>query len=385
LRRRIALITEIIAPYRIPVFNALAARDEIDLHVIFLAETDATQRHWLVYKDEIKFSYQVLPSYRRRIAGYNFLFNWGMTRALSRAAPAAILCGGYSYFATWRAMKWARARRLPFLLWSESNTSDRRSSRGIVESLKKMFIRNCNAFVVPGSSAREYLVGYGISSERIFVASNAVDNKLFSEGADYARSHDADIRRSLNLPQRYFLFVGRLVREKGVFDLVDAYQRLSSEIRANVGLVVVGNGKSAGELEDRAANISPGNIQIAGFAQRDELAMYYGLAEAFIFPTHSDPWGLVVNEAMACGLPILATDVAGCVADLVKEGQNGLVMKVGDIPGLVSAMAAVAEDPVLRKKMAVASSRLIESFSPGTWAGGIVQALETAAQDTHDA
>ena len=119
---RLVILTEIIAPYRIPVFNALAQREDIDLHVIFLAESDPKLRDWLVYKDEIHFSYQVLPSWRRKVAGHNLLLNRGLKKGLQRAAPAAILCGGYNYLASWQAMRWARRRRGPFILWVESTT-----------------------------------------------------------------------------------------------------------------------------------------------------------------------------------------------------------------------------------------------------------------------
>jgi hypothetical protein len=94
--RRIVIITEIIAPYRIPVFNALARHDGIDLHVIFLSETDSTQRQWLVYKDEIRFSYQVLPFWRQRSGRHSLLLNWGAEAALRRALPDFIICGGYN-------------------------------------------------------------------------------------------------------------------------------------------------------------------------------------------------------------------------------------------------------------------------------------------------
>ena len=116
------MITEIIAPYRIPVFNALAQHNAIDLHVIFLAENDRTQRQWLVYKDEIRFSYQVLPSWRRRVGRHNFLLNWGAETALRRASPDFIVCGGYNYAASWQSLSWARRNRVPFSLWTESTT-----------------------------------------------------------------------------------------------------------------------------------------------------------------------------------------------------------------------------------------------------------------------
>ena len=134
--RRVVIITEIIAPYRIPVFNALARDNEIDLHVIFLAENDPTQREWLVYKEEIRFSYQVLPSWRRRVGKHCFLLNWGAQTALRRASPDFIVCGGYNYLASWQSMAWARRHGVPFFLWVESTARDMRSRHPAVEFLK---------------------------------------------------------------------------------------------------------------------------------------------------------------------------------------------------------------------------------------------------------
>src|SRR5215469_13456815 len=120
MKRRLVLITEIIAPYRIPVLNALAARDDVSVSVIFLAETDPSLRQWLVYKEEIRFPYQVLPSWRRRLAGHNILINRKMGDVLDRLSPETVVCGGYNYLASWQALWWAGSRRIPLLLWSES-------------------------------------------------------------------------------------------------------------------------------------------------------------------------------------------------------------------------------------------------------------------------
>jgi len=122
--RRVVIITEIIAPYRIPVFNALARQDGIHLHVIFLSRTDASMRQWRVYEDEIKFSYEVLPSWRKRIGKYNLLLNQNVVTALRNAGPDVIVCGGYNYLASWQAMHWANRNGVQFLLWSESTARD---------------------------------------------------------------------------------------------------------------------------------------------------------------------------------------------------------------------------------------------------------------------
>ncbi len=104
---RLVILTEIIAPYRIPVFNVLASRTGLDLHVIFLAETDETLRQWHVYKNEICFSHNVLPSWRWRAGRSSFLINRGLWSALDKASPQVIICGGYNYVASWEALLWA--------------------------------------------------------------------------------------------------------------------------------------------------------------------------------------------------------------------------------------------------------------------------------------
>ena len=143
MKRRLVIATEIIAPYRIPVFNALAKHPDVDLHVLFFAETDPTTRNWKVYKDEIRFSYEVLPHWRRRIGGYNVLLNRGVASALRLAKPEVIVCGGYGYLVGWQILAWARRRKVPLFLWSESNLRDQRRRTAPVEMLKRHFIGAC--------------------------------------------------------------------------------------------------------------------------------------------------------------------------------------------------------------------------------------------------
>jgi glycosyltransferase involved in cell wall biosynthesis len=373
--RRLVTLSEIIAPYRIPVFNALARHDGIDLHVIFLAESDPKLRQWLVYKDEIDFSYQILPSRRQTFLGHNLILNRGLRDSLRQAAPDTILCGGYNYVASWQALSWAHGNQIPFVLWVESTNRDLRSRRSAIEFLKKRFMRSCSAFVVPGRSSFEYLRSYGTLEEDIFMAPNAVDIELFGRRAAVVHENNAIHRQTLQLPARFFLFVGRLVTEKGVFDLLAAYGRLPAELRAEIGLVFVGEGVARSELSRRAVDIEPGNVHFSGFAQREQLASFYALAEVFVFPSHTDPWGLVVNEAMACGLPVISTDVAGCTADLVEHGRNGRVVRAGDVSQLASTMEELARDASLRSRMGNQSRELIQQYSPEACAAGIANAV----------
>jgi glycosyltransferase involved in cell wall biosynthesis len=304
------------------------------------------------------------------------LLNRGVGRALTAAAPDSIVCGGYNYLASWQALIWARARRIPFLLWSESNSQDLRHGHVLVEFLKRKFLQHCSGFVVPGRSAREYLRAHKIDENLIHTAPNAVDNDFFTAAATAARQSAAIHRREFRLPDRYFLFAGRLVREKGVFELLSAYAKLDARVRQQVGLVFVGDGTARAKLEEQAASIAPGVVRFVGFAQREQLAAYYALAELLILPTHTDPWGLVVNEAMACGLPVILSRVAGCAADLLKENWNGLLIPPQDVSLLAAAMEKLGCDPDLCVTMGANSLQHISHYSSSEWSAGIVRTLE---------
>jgi 1,2-diacylglycerol 3-alpha-glucosyltransferase len=343
------------------------------LHVIFLSENDPSLRQWQVDKRGIQFSFEVLPSARLRLAGYNVLLNRRVTASLRRAAPDAILCGGYNYLASWTAARWARRRRIPFLLWTESTSADTRNLRWPVEFLKRRFRGLCTAFLAAGKSSRDYLCALGVPTSTIFVAPNAVDVDSYSTLAAVARNSAAAVRMKFNLPARYFLYVGRLVPEKGVFDLLRAYTALDDSSRSQIGLVFVGDGPARAKLAHQA---SPSDaVRFTGFLQKEETPALYALAEALVLPTHSDPWGLVVNEAMACSLPVIVSAVAGCTADLVVAGITGFQFAAHDVEGLTLILRKFVQSPDLKQTMGVKSYQHVQRYTPQAWAEGAAHAV----------
>jgi glycosyltransferase involved in cell wall biosynthesis len=321
----------------------------------------------------------VLPCWRKRVGKFNVLLNRGVAEALRKFSPDLVICGGYNYVASWRALRWAKRHHVPFVLWSESTGNDRRNRHAPMEFLKSKFLGSCDGFVVPGQSARNYLLSLSVKSDRISLAPNAVDTALFAAAGAVVQQHEAELRARLALPERYFLFVGRLVREKGVFDFLQAYKHLKPALREQIGVVFAGEGPVRAELESQASEIHPGRVHFAGFVHRDELASYYGLAECFVFPTRTDPWGLVVNEAMACGLPVICTRVAGCAADLVHD--NGRLVSVGNIAELSMAMEDVATQSEIRARMGKDSRQRIKAYSPERCAAGLASAA--AVSEAH--
>jgi glycosyltransferase involved in cell wall biosynthesis len=168
-----------------------------------------------------------------------------------------------------------------------------------------------------------------------------------------------------------------------VFELLSAYAKLKEQVRREIGLVFVGDGESRKQLQAQAAAISSssGVIKFAGFAHREQLAAYYGLAEMLILPTYSDTWGLVVNEAMACGLPVILSSAAGCGVDLVRDGWNGLTIPPRDVSSLAAAMESLASDPGLGATMGTNSAQHISRYSSLHWAHGIAGAIEVIGGD----
>jgi glycosyltransferase involved in cell wall biosynthesis len=382
MKLRLVILTEIIAPYRIPVFNALAARDDVDAHVIFFSENDPSLRQWPVYKQEIRFSHEVLPAWRRRLGKYNVLLNRGVNSALRRAQPDALLCGGYSYLASWQAALWAKRHSVPIILWSESTALDARRLYAAVEFLKTRFRSLCQAFVAAGKTSRDYLVILGASEGSIFIAPDAVDVQLYSTLALKARQQPDQIRFRHGLPPRYFLCVGRLVKEKGVLDLLAAYARLDESTRSQIGLVFVGDGPLRAQLTELAAHVRPGVVKFCGWVDREQIPEIYASAEALVFPTHSDPWGLVVNEAMACGLPIIASEVAGCVPDLVTNEGNGFIVPPRDAGKLARAMQAIFIQPDLAARMRTCSLERVQHYTPEACAEGLMRAASFVCDGT---
>jgi glycosyltransferase involved in cell wall biosynthesis len=116
-------------------------------------------------------------------------------------------------------------------------------------------------------------------------------------------------------------------------------------------------------------------VSVVGHLERDDLAARYSQADVFVFPSVSDPWGLVLNEAMAAGLPVIATSAAGAADDLVFHGRNGLVVEPFDVAGLAGAMSTLTADPALRGSMGAQSSSIIRGFEPESWAAGMREAV----------
>ena len=366
---RILIVTEIPAPFRIPLFNALAERPDVDLTVCFLAERDPRRTHYRVYRDEFAFGEVVLPGIGLRRGARWLMVNRGMLGLLRRSRPDAVLVGGWNQPAFWQVLGACRATRKPAFLWVESTGADARIKNSAADAFRRLALRTASGFVVPGRAARAYLRGFGVPADRIVEAPNAVDLTIFTERVDAMRADRDAVRSRLGLNGCVFAYVGRLERAKGVEVLVRAMRDVPAQ------LVLIGSGSLDSELQHADGD----RVRVVGMLARDELVPWYAAVDGLVLPTRSDTWGMVLNEGAAAGLPLVATEAAGAAHDLIEPGQNGFRVPVDDAQALGDALRTLAADESLRRAFGERSRQLSERFRPEAWAAAVADFAATTA------
>jgi glycosyltransferase involved in cell wall biosynthesis len=306
-----------------------------------------------------------------------------MGDTLERWRPDVLFVNGWGFADSLEGLAWAARRGTPVCMFSDSRASDS-PRRPAVEWTKRRLLALCDAAVVAGPEHADYLQALGMPGDRILDGYDAVDNDYFAQRAAESRL-DPMSRRHAGLPDaNYFLSVGRFVAKKNLPGLVKSYDLYRSRLvgRQPWSLVLVGDGPERDELQSMAAR-SPhrGDITLLPFQQYDRLPSIYAQAACFVLAsTHSEQWGLVVNEAMACGLPVLVSAQCGCAASLVRDGENGHLLNPYDIAGVADAMLRVCSASAdERAQMGRHSERIVAEWSLDRFAQGFLAAAEIAA------
>jgi 1,2-diacylglycerol 3-alpha-glucosyltransferase len=304
----------------------------------------------------------------------------GVHATLAAADPQVVAIPGWSHPGALAALLWCLRHGRSAVLMSDSALHDeaRRRAR---ETIKGRVVRLFGSALVGGMPHRDYASALGLSPDAVFDGYDVVDNDHFARGARQARIARERWRARLGLPQRYFLASGRFVPKKNLLRLLDAYADYRRRAAGDGWhLVLLGNGELRAEIERRIARADlAGRVMLAGFKQYEELPAYYGLASAFVHASTTEQWGLVVNEAMASGLPVLVSKCCGCASDLVENGVNGFTFDpcdVEELAGLMQRVAAMTDRQ--RDAMGAASRRIIADWGPERFADGLMQAVEAA-------
>jgi 1,2-diacylglycerol 3-alpha-glucosyltransferase len=299
--------------------------------------------------------------------------------SLAELRPDVVCINGWSFGGGIAALDWSISHQVPVVMMSESTALDG-PRHPWKEVVKRRIVGLCSASLVGGSRHRDYIAELGAPLERVFTGYDAVDNEHFCSGAEAARGAETQLRHRLGLPQRYFMACSRLIEKKNIAGLLHAYARYRE--RAGVAawsLVVVGEGELKGQLLALRSELGlRDQVHFVGEKTYQELPAYYGLAGAFVHASTTEQWGLVVNEAMAAGLPVLVSERCGCAADLVVPGVNGQTFDPADIDELAEAMRRLAGDDAGRAAMGKASQEIVARWSPRRFAESLGCAVEAA-------
>jgi 1,2-diacylglycerol 3-alpha-glucosyltransferase len=306
----------------------------VDFEVLFTgASSDSRIERFLPKNGEYRYVIGHDGPYQRvsKIAAMQFVW-----RRLSELKPRVVIIGGYYDVAAWTAWLWAGRHKAKTILWFESNEFDF-PRRAWKELPKRAFVSRCDLAHVYGTSNKEYVRKLGMPDERIFLKRAVVDTERFLADVD------AEI---LKPSHKVLLYVGRFSPEKNLAFLLRAFGKLRQDPEnPRMVLQLVGYGPLENELRQLAAElgISP-LVQFRGRALQADLPAIYREADAFVLPSLREPWGLVVNEAMLCGLPVLVSTQCGCAADLVTPG-TGWTFSPWDGVGLTSLLENLADTP----------------------------------------
>lgn len=381
---KVAIVATHPIQYQVPWFQALARIPGIDLKVYFALLPDRKQQgvgfnlpfEWDIPMLE-GYAWEVLPNSAKRpgLEGF-FASSTPVVRAvLASHRPDVVILTGWHALPLLQALWACLLLGIPRIIRGESNGL--RTRAGWVRWLHRLLVSRFDACLAIGTANRDLYLGYGVDASRIFQCRYFVDNRRVRSQFEAALPWRSALRAKWQIPGDRFclLFVGKLEQKKRVLDLLQAL-RTAMGSRDDLHLLIVG----AGELEREAkaaANDGGLPVSFAGFLNQTELPQAYVAGDCLVLPSdYGETWGLVVNEAMVCGLPAIVSDRVGCGPDLVEPGATGAVFPFGDVPALARCLCEMAADRVRARAMGLRAVERIQVYSVDEAAAGTVRAIE---------
>ncbi len=338
---RVVFVTNELPPYRSPVFQRLGAREGVEIRILICTRREP-HRPWSAAKDLRNVRVQPVFNFsvrlRQRFRGDRSFdshrlahFPLGLPWSLLRFDADTIVSGGFG-FATVISWIVARLTGKKLMIWSEETPEVATHISASQRWLRRFLIPRADGWMGWGRRAVDYLVQQGAPASAVSFCPQAVDNDFWREATAVARTKytHGDQRRTV-------LFVGQLSTRKGIKELLDAIELIPPEILGGLRFMFVGSGSEAAVIRERAEKLHPATVEVHGVVPMERLPEFYAQARLVVFPTLSDVWGLVVNEAMAAGIPVIGSTRAGS-AELIRDGENGVVVDPMDAQALAGAI-----------------------------------------------
>ena len=359
-------------------FNKLMEENSCELFVLQFALMENQRKgigvieiadHNYPYRLLFNSSLEEVPWYRKIFTIFN---------ELRRHQFDIIIIPGYSYSMCWCALLYSKLTNRKVVVSCDSTTYDN-PKHWWKEWIKKLFIAKCSAGMCYGIKSKEYLLELGMPLNKIFMRCQATDNqRIFNINDSAMLNRECDQIQAKLCPHN-FIYVGRLSKEKNLEILLSAYSKvkLKNAQAADWGLIIVGEGPEKDNLQEFVKRMGVGDVYFTGGKNWKEIPRYHALSDVLVLPSLSEPWGLVVNEAMVCGLPVIVSTHCGAAYDIVYEGENGFTFDPGDEQDLQKKLTFFVDQPQAAKKMGEQSLRIIANYSPQKAALQMMRCIKT--------
>ncbi len=360
-RIRMAIVTNIPAPYRMPVYEILAVDVQIDLKVIYCSGREP-DRKWDLRAARFEQMHlcERFINYRGRFIHFNPDV-WG---TLSSFRPDVVITTGFN---PTHLLAYAYARRYgaKHVAMTDGTLGSEEKLSQLHRWIRRGVYAGTQSFIGSSNGSFDLYRAYGIDDARYYKSHLCADNTAFFAAPAVEKRYD-------------FIFCGRFVAVKNPLFVLEVARQVATRLGRRITVAFVGSGEMEVEMRSAAAEISEQvEAVFPGFATQDELPQLYGSARIFMFPTRWDPWGVVANEACAAGLPVLVTPVAGSAGELVRDGENGFVLPL-DLERWVDAAITLLSDPDMYARFSVRSRELVGEYTYENAALGIRNAALAA-------
>lgn len=362
----VAIIQPILSPNRTPVFEQLAKQEGINLKLFVLHERLPERPGWTVtggYEFDLEIIKTVQVRLRTRESHNKYSEPYrlpiGLVKGLFRFSPHVILVSNATEALFCLIHKYLKGVRIGIIAGDTENINSKYNAKA--KWFKKIIYRRLDTFCSYGDETEKYLLSIGIPENRIFKTYWAVDNDFYRNPELIGPA--MKIRANFDGERCIFLTVGQLIQRKGIRQLIEAWNALPRSFLTKATLIVVGTGPEKQMLQELSQGNPCRNVIFAGHLPPNKIALYYKAADVFVFPTLEDIWGLVVNEAMAAGLPILCSHYAGCACELIKDGINGFLFDPLRPISISNTIERIMADKIIMKKMGQASTNIIKDYN----------------------
>ncbi|HQQ96791.1 MAG TPA: glycosyltransferase family 4 protein [Cyclobacteriaceae bacterium] len=378
--------------YFSPLFRTIAETPGIELTVYYCHNTLVDQLVDPGFGKVIKWDIPLLQGYRsvflRNVSPWRSLdnrffglINFGIVTALKRDKSQVVIVHGWSYFTNYLAViaSWCLGKQV--WLRGENPLNQELRKPAFLRTIKNIFLRYglfafVDKFLFIGKQNRSFYLHYGVRPSQLIYAPYAVDNLKLTEQASQLVDKRGELRRHYAFREDtvVILFAGKFIEKKRPKDVLRAAARLTD---LPIEVVMMGDGPLRDSLLESCKEMSLNSVRLTGFVNQTEIVNYYALADIFVLPSgQGETWGLVVNEAMLFGLPVVVSETVGSADDLVVSESNGYHYPEGDIDKLASCLRRLAEDGARRRRAGEYSRKVVAGYSYDVMIEQILQALK---------